>query len=631
MTRARAARRPAGVWAAAAMALAGVLGLAPAASAEEALTVVRTDVTAYPDVSMVVAAPPELGDQPLSTAAFKVVEGGEVRTVTVEPLPADQLELALVIDTSASMAGAPLTAAKVAAQSFLAQVPAGVPVSIIAFGASPTIVSPRSANRPAQVAAIKGLSARGDTALYDALGLALAELPGSGARRMAVLLTDGGDTRSTATLNATADALVSAKVPLFAVELTTSESNPAALGRLTSVSGGRLVPASDPTALAGAFDAVARQLVRQYAVSYRSQANGSTDIDVIVEAEGVRATSRPHLELPAAPVAEPAAPSPSTAVTARAPSSSGVGTWALVLGGVCFGAGLLGLSLGYVHSRTPKARGLARKRTVGLTDLADRAEAMGDSVLRRHGGVARVSEALEVAGLDVRAGELVSGLVAVAVVALGAGWALFSPIVGLAASLTVPLLARVVLGSLASRRRKRFCDQMAETLQILAGSLRAGHGLARGIETVAHEAESPTAEEFRRLTVEIRLGRDFVEAMSALADRAGSEDFQWVVQAVEIQREVGGDLAEILDTAAGTIRDRTRIRRQVSALSAEGRMSAWVLMILPFGLAAVMAVTNPKYLSPLFQTGTGLGLLAVAGALLAVGGLWLRHIVKPTF
>jgi tight adherence protein B len=148
---------------------------------------------------------------------------------------------------------------------------------------------------------------------------------------------------------------------------------------------------------------------------------------------------------------------------------------------------------------------------------------------------------------------------------------------------------------------------------------------------VGREAESPTAEEFRRLTIETRLGRDFVESLSALADRVGSDDFQWVVQAIEIQREVGGDLAEVLDTVAGTIRDRTRIRRQVSALSAEGRMSAWVLMILPFGLAAVMAVTNPKYLGPLFHSGKGHVLLAVGAALLVAGGLWLRRIVKPVF
>jgi tight adherence protein B len=202
---------------------------------------------------------------------------------------------------------------------------------------------------------------------------------------------------------------------------------------------------------------------------------------------------------------------------------------------------------------------------------------------------------------------------------------------GLVLGVAVPLLVRVVLNFMAGRRRKRFSDQLSDTLQILSGTLRAGHGLAQGIDAVGREAESPTAEEFRRLTIETRLGRDFIEALSALADRIGSDDFQWIVQAIEIQRDVGGDLAEVLDTVAGTIRDRTRIRRQVSALSAEGRMSAWVLMILPFGLGGMMEVTNPDYVSPLFGSSTGYKLLAVAAVLLIVGGLWLRRIVRPVF
>jgi tight adherence protein B len=201
----------------------------------------------------------------------------------------------------------------------------------------------------------------------------------------------------------------------------------------------------------------------------------------------------------------------------------------------------------------------------------------------------------------------------------------------LVAALVVPVAARVVVEQLARRRRARFGDQLADTLQMLAGSLRAGHSLAQAIDTLARESESPTAEEFRRVTVETRLGRDFVESLSALRARIGNEDFEWVVEAVEIQREVGGDLAEILDKVTGTIRDRTRIRRQVTALSAEGRLSAAVLMALPFGLAGVMAVTNRSYLSPLFGTGLGLAFLAAGAVLLAVGGVWLRRIVKPIF
>jgi tight adherence protein B len=617
-----------------ALAFAAVLAGAVPASADEALTVVSTDAGAYPDVRMVVAVPGQVGDPGPFGPTVTVTEAGQSRPVQVSALPADELDVALVIDTSGSMTGAPLAAAKTAAQAFISQLPAGVPVSVIGFGATPAVVSPRSTNRAAQLAAIRSLNAGGQTALYDALRVALNQLqqPGAGARRMAVLLTDGGDTASTATLDATADALAKAKVPLFAVELRTSESSPAALAKLTSTSGGRVVPAADPAALAGAFDDVAVQLVRQYAVTYRSEAHGATDVDVAVEARGVRATTRLRMDFPAAPAPAVTAPTVAPATPSPVAQKGPIGDWALLAGGGLCGLALLSALLLYATNRTPRARGVSSaRRGIDISRLTDRAEMVGDTVFRRQGGTAAVSSLLELAGLDLRPGELLAGIAAGSLLLLAIGLVLFSPIIALVLAVLVPVGARVVIRILAAQRRKKFSNQLPETLQLLAGSLRSGHGLAQGIDTVAREAESPTADEFRRITIETRLGRDFVDSLRALADRVDSEDFRWVVQAVEIQREVGGDLAAILDTVANTVRDRTKIRLQVSALSAEGRLSAWVLMVLPFGLGGLMSVTNRDYIKPLLTTGTGYKLMAVAAMLLTVGGLWLRKIVKPTF
>ncbi len=616
---------------AAAVALAGV---APAASADEVLTVVNTDAGAYPDIRMVVAVPGQVGDPGAGGPTVTVTEAGQIRQVQVSALPAEELDVALVIDTSGSMIGAPLAAAKTAAQAFITQLPASVPVSVIGFGATPAVVSPRSTNRAGQLAAIRALSAGGQTALYDALRVALTQLqqPGAGARQMAVLLTDGGDTSSAATLDATAEAMAKAKVPLFAVELRTNESSPAALVKLTSTSGGRVVPAADPTALATAFDDVAAQVVRQYTVAYRSEANGATDVDVSVEARGVRASTRVRIDLPAATVPATPATVPPATTPGTAGAEAPLGDWALLVGGGLCGLALLSVLLLYATNRTPKARGVASaRRGIDRARMTDRAEEVSDAILRRRGGVAAVSNILELAGLNLRPGELLGGIAAGSVLMLAVGWLLFSPVVGLVLAVLVPVITRLVVRILADQRRKKFSAQLPETLQLLAGSLRSGHGLAQGIETVARESESPTADEFRRLTVETRLGRDFVDSLRAMADRVDSEDFRWVVQAVEIQREVGGDLAAILDTVAGTVRDRTKIRLQVSALSAEGRLSAWVLMVLPFGLGALMSVTNGDYIKPLLTTGTGYKLMAVAAVLLTVGGLWLRKIVKPIF
>ncbi|HTJ77022.1 MAG TPA: type II secretion system F family protein [Acidimicrobiales bacterium] len=592
---------------------------------------VSADVSGYPDVRLVVAAPAEMGDQLLTASSFRVVEGGQPQSIQVDALPADQLEVALVLDTSGSMAGAPLAAAKSAAQAFLAQLPAGARVAVIGFGAKAAVVSPLSANRSAQQAAVAGLSAGGQTALYDAVGAGLAQLSATaGTRPVVVLLSDGGDTTSKATLDATAAALAASKVPLFAVELRTGESNPAALSRLAASGGGRVVPAGDPAALGGAFDAVARQLVRQYAIGYRSSGHGPTDVDVNISSGTVQVAGRAQLSLPAMVDAGP----PASADPAGDGGTTGrpLGSWALFGGAALWALVLLGALLAASSRWAPRARGLvSRRRGLGLSGAARRAESLTDAVLRSRGGSARLATTLEAGGVDVRVGELLLAVGAAAAVVFVAGWLLISALVGLVAALVVLVVARVVVEQLARRRRARFGDQLADTLQMLAGSLRAGHSLAQAIDTLARESESPTAEEFRRVTVETRLGRDFVESLSALRGRVGNEDFEWVVEAVEIQREVGGDLAEILDKVTGTIRDRTRIRRKVTALSAEGRLSAAVLMVLPFGLAGVMAVTNRSYLSPLFGTGLGLAFLAAGAVLLAVGGVWLRRIVKPIF
>ena len=181
------------------------------------------------------------------------------------------------------------------------------------------------------------------------------------------------------------------------------------------------------------------------------------------------------------------------------------------------------------------------------------------------------------------------------------------------------------------RRSEKFADQLEQTLPLMGGSLRAGFGIMQALDAVARESESPTSDEFHRLIVETRLGRDLTDAMAALAARVTSEDFNWVVQAIEIHRQVGGDLAEVLDNVYATIRDRNKIRRQIKALSAEGRFSALVLFILPLAMFGVITVLNPNYISELTTHTIGIALLIGAAALMTLGGFWLRRIVRLVF
>ncbi len=269
--------------------------------------------------------------------------------------------------------------------------------------------------------------------------------------------------------------------------------------------------------------------------------------------------------------------------------------------------------------------------TSTLAGAGAAAGAAVEKVLAKRGRLASGAAALERAGMTMALPDVV---LTVALTTLGAGvlGALLSgPVVGLLAAAAVPLCARLVVKVRISRRQAAFADQLDDSLQLMASSLRAGHSLLRAMDAVSQEAASPTSEEFARLVNETRVGRDLGEALDEIAERMASDDFAWVAQAIAIHREVGGNLAEVLDAVGHTIRERNAIRRQVKALSAEGKLSAVVLMALPFGILAFISMTNPGYLSAFTESALGYGMLAVAAVMMTVGGLWLKNTVKIRF
>jgi tight adherence protein B len=269
--------------------------------------------------------------------------------------------------------------------------------------------------------------------------------------------------------------------------------------------------------------------------------------------------------------------------------------------------------------------------TSALAGAGAAAGAAVEKVLVKRGRLAAGAAALENAGIAMTLPDFV---LVVALATIGSavlGVLLVGPVVGLLLAAVVPLLARVLVKVKAGRRRAQFADQLDDALQLMASSLRAGHSLLRAVDGVSHDAAAPMAEEFARIVNETRVGRDLGEALDEVAVRMGSDDFLWVAQAISIHREVGGNLAEVLDAVGHTIRERNAIRRQVKALSAEGKLSAVVLMALPFGIIGFISASNPGYLSRFTESVLGYGMLAVAGVMLLVGGLWLRKTVRITF
>jgi tight adherence protein B len=258
------------------------------------------------------------------------------------------------------------------------------------------------------------------------------------------------------------------------------------------------------------------------------------------------------------------------------------------------------------------------------TDLAERG--LRDRTLGR-----RLDRYLEGAGLDLRPGEVTVIIVSAMVVAYAFGAVLGGALLGLLLAAMPPLVTRLVLSVRRDRRHAAFSEQLTDILQLITASLRAGHGLLQGIDAVARDADEPAASEFRRILIEQRLGRDLSAAMQGCAERMDNADFSWVVQAIGIHRDVGGDLSRVLDNVIATIRDRGDVHRQVRALSAEARLSAWVLTGLPFVVLIGIRVLNPDYMNELFASPVGWMMLAAAALLILVGTLWIRTIMRVRY
>ena len=260
--------------------------------------------------------------------------------------------------------------------------------------------------------------------------------------------------------------------------------------------------------------------------------------------------------------------------------------------------------------------------------IPDNVTKFGTRFAESRGFSERLDAELEAAGVSLRSGEFVvaSALGALVFGILGAAL-LHSPLLALIVAVVGGALPTLLLRSALNKRAEKLREQLPDVLTIMASSLRAGHSFLQSLDTVAKEIAHPAAAEFQRVVAEIRLGRPAEDALESLAERVGSPDFMWAVLAVNIQREVGGNLAEILDTVADTLRERAMLRRQIKVLTAEGRLSAWVLGLLPFGIALYMFAVNPDYIGLLFKTTYGIIMLIVAGALLVAGILWMKKIV----
>jgi len=239
--------------------------------------------------------------------------------------------------------------------------------------------------------------------------------------------------------------------------------------------------------------------------------------------------------------------------------------------------------------------------------------------------------ALEQAGLRLSQAEFLILVAAGACVGFLVGFVAVGPLVGLLLAVLAPFIGHLVLGYLSGKRRARFDSQLGDTLQLLSGGLRAGHSILRAIDAAASESQKPTSEEMRRVITETSLGRDLLAALNDTALRMKNEDFVWIAQAIQINREVGGNLADVLDQVNETIRERSEIKGHIKALAAEGKFSAYILIAMPFGIVAMLLSVSPTYMNSMFTHPLGFVMIGASFVLMTIGALWMRKIIDLKF
>lgn len=291
--------------------------------------------------------------------------------------------------------------------------------------------------------------------------------------------------------------------------------------------------------------------------------------------------------------------------------------------------------LAYALLASPVARVEKSRRTltvVGESKSPRLSNAFVDGVdrlLRGRTWAPFSAEELDLAGVRTPVGVLATWLLVGAAGAAAVGSLLMrSPVTGALLAIVVPVTAKVVLRVKTARRRAAFAQQMDPTLRIIASALRAGQSLAIAMASVGQDAQAPMSEELARITNEARVGRDMVAAMHESANRMDNEDLRWFAEAVEVQRDTGGNLNDIIDVVAETIRERAEIRGKIKANASEGKASAWVLMALPIVLAVIFSLLRPGYLDPLTSSTGGQILIFLSAVFYVVAYLWMRAIVN---
>jgi tight adherence protein B len=539
----------------------------------------------------------------------------------------------LILDASESMAGAPIVNAMAAARVFAAQRKPSQQLAVLAYNANTETVLPFTSEQGEIDRALGGKPEIAYyTRMYEAVDRAISLIeeanlsPGS-----IVLLSDGQEVGSLSSPDAAIAKARSARVRIFSIGLRSRYYDAATLTTLATRTGGRYREAGSPAALRAIFAELGSRLAREYVLRYRSTAAPNQKVRVAVRIEGV-----PGLVVSGynSPRITPDAAGPFR-VSGLSRLWQSVLTM-IVVSLVC--AGLFGLSILLVVRR--RGRTLAKRMAefvslhkgsseaeAGKEWLSSRVLVGAERSLEATKWWARFKETLELAevrmpALHIALWTVVGTFSAMLLLVLVTGSFLFA-VLGLGA----PLVVRALIRRKLARRRKLFSEQLPDNLQVLASAMRAGHSFVGALSVVVDDAAEPSRTEFRRVVADEQLGVSLEDAIRSVGRRMDNPDLEQVALVAALQRRTGGSMAEVLERVTGTIRERFELRRLVQTLTAQGRLSRWIVSALPVVLLVAISIISPGYTDPLFQTTGGRIALLFSAVMVVLGSYVIKRIV----
>ncbi len=592
---------------------------------------VEADATDYPVVRAIFVTSKATYSAPVLT------ENGQEVTGLVATNLGRAKSIVLAVDRSQSMAGQPLDAAVAAARAFVAAKPQEDRIAVATYATEPLFLTGFQTSTSDADSALRSIAVDPvqGTTLYDALALSANSLSAEAyLGRVIIIVTDGNETRSEATLEEAIVAAQNAGVSVYVVGIESKAFNPEPLQRIAEETGGNYYGTASSTALAEVYSSIAEELSRTWRLEYVTSALPSEKISLAAKAAGESASV--SIVAPGSPVV-----TRTPAMEGRLPEQFfgtfwGQAAFAAVVGLIILlaaafafasprGSWLKGRLAPHVASRRRSAKQTGRERLRIAAGLFHATE----NALGKFKPWRRLQRILERADLPLRTVEFVYTM-------LGVG--LLGGLVAAGLTRSIPLIALGLLGGAlvpylfvsfkAKQRVRAFENQLPDLLVTMAAGLKAGHSFRQALQSVVDEDQPPASKELKRVLTETRLGRPMDEALNDMAARIGSKNFEFVITAVTIQRQVGGSLAGLFDMVADTVRNRQQFAKKIKGLTAMGRASAYVLIALPFFVASMLTLLNPEYMSPLWHTGTGHKLIITMFVMIGIGSLILRKIVN---